>query len=57
METKATAISTPPDKVPLYSIPMGELPITLLKSSHAASRSDLFNFCAPENVKHCHACT
>lgn len=48
-ETEATAISTPLDKVPLYNVPIGELPITLLKSSHAASRSDLFSFGTPEN--------
>ena len=58
-ETEATAISTPLDKVPLYILPMGEVPITLLKSSHAASISDLFSFGTPENVKHSesHACT
>lgn len=34
---EATAISTPLDNVPLYTVPIGEeVPITLLKSSQAA---------------------
>jgi len=35
---------------------MEEVPITLLKSSHAASSSDLFSFGTPENVELCHPC-
>ena len=46
--TEATAISTPLDSVPLYTLPIVEEPITLLKSSQAASSSDLFSFRTPE---------
>ena len=53
--TDATAISTPLDRVPLYTVPMGEVPITLLKSSQAVSSSDLLSFGTPANLNHCHA--
>lgn len=46
--TEATAISTPLDSVPLYTVPNDVEPITLLKSSQAASSSDLFSFGTPE---------
>lgn len=46
---EATAISTPLDNVPLYTVPIGEeVPITLLKSSQAAWISDLLRFGTPE---------
>lgn len=51
-ETEATAISTPLDNVPLYTVPIGEEPITLLKSSQAASSSDLLSFGTPEMNNH-----
>jgi hypothetical protein len=43
----ATAISTPLDKVPLYSVQVDVQPIILLKSSHAVSSSDRFNAGTP----------
>lgn len=46
--TEATAISTPLDNVPLYSVPIDEESITLLKSSQAVSSSDLLSFGTPE---------
>lgn len=49
--TEATAISTPLDNVPLYIVPDEVEPITLLKSSQAASSSDLFSFGTPGFVK------
>lgn len=45
--TEATAISTPLDKVPLWTVPIGEEPMTLLKSSQAVSSSDLLRFGTP----------
>lgn len=45
---EVTAISTPLDKVPLYTVPMDEEPITLLKSSHAVSSSDFLRLGTPE---------
>ena len=46
--TEATAISTPVDSVPLHNVPIGQDPMTLLKSSQAASISDRFSFGTPE---------
>lgn len=46
--TEATAISTPFDNVPLYSVPIDEESITLLKSSQAVTSSVLLRFGIPE---------
>lgn len=46
--TEATAISTPFDNVPLYSVPIDEESITLLKSSQAVTSSVLLRFGTPE---------
>lgn len=43
-----TAISTPLDRVPLYTIPSENVPIILLKSSQASKSSDLLSFGTPE---------
>jgi len=45
-----TAISTPLDSVPLYTIYESPLVIMLLKSSHAVSSSDLFSFGTPTTM-------
>lgn len=42
-----TAISTPLDNVPLYTMLPPMLLIMLLKSSHAVSSSDRFSFATP----------
>lgn len=49
-----TAISTPLDRVPLYTVPSENEPIMLLKSSQAATISDRLSFGTPEmeNLKH-----
>lgn len=47
-----TAISTPLDSVPLYTINESPLVIMLLKSSHAVSSSDLFSFGTPTKCFH-----
>lgn len=44
-----TAISTPLDRVPLYTVPVANEQIILLKSSQAASSSDLLSFGTPES--------
>lgn len=44
---EVTAISTPLDSVPLYTVPIEEEPITLLKSSQAALSSALLSFGTP----------
>lgn len=43
----ATAISTPLDSVPLYTMQPSIVLIILLKSSHAVSSSDRFNLGTP----------
>lgn len=43
-----TAISTPLERVPLYTIPSEKEPIILLKSSQAASSSGRWSFGTPE---------
>lgn len=44
---ESTAISTPLDSVPLYMVHFSKLLMILLKSSHAVSNSDRFNFGTP----------
>ena len=46
-----TTISTPFDRVPLYIMLLGEDPMTLLNSSHTASKSTRFNFGTPATMK------
>lgn len=49
-----TAISTPLDRVPLYTVPSDKEPIILLKSSQAVTSSDRWSFGTPrmQTLKH-----
>ena len=47
INTDATAISTPLDSVPLYTVQPSRVSIILLKSSQAVSSSDRFNLGTP----------
>lgn len=52
-EVDTTAVSTPLDRVPLYNAQSDKVPITLLKSSQAASSSALPREGTPAHkVKH-----